>query len=146
MASPPSPPPSLGRRNSISTTVPLPTKLSLPAKSSNYSYDDVSASSFELISLKSPSSSYTSLKDLLPSSGFNSPTATGSAANSAYEISIRNRLVKQAAWAYLQPMSASPDSSTGSHFLCRIWIKISSACFQLISRMLSVFRVKETEF
>ncbi|GAY32967.1 hypothetical protein CUMW_005020 [Citrus unshiu] len=40
MASPPSPPPSLGRRNSISTTVPLPTKLSLPAKSSNYSYDD----------------------------------------------------------------------------------------------------------
>ncbi|KAK9196664.1 hypothetical protein WN943_004794 [Citrus x changshan-huyou] len=146
MASPPSPPPSLGRRNSISTTVPLPTKLSLPAKSSNYSYDDVSASSFELISLKSPSSSYTSLKDLLPSSGFNSPTATGSAANSAYEISIRNRLVKQAAWAYLQPMSASPDSSTGSHFLCRIWIKISSACFQLISRILSVFRVKETEF
>ncbi|KAL9425421.1 hypothetical protein AB3S75_032387 [Citrus x aurantiifolia] len=140
MASPPSPPPSLGRRNSISTTVPLPTKLSLPAKSSNYSYDDVSASSFELISLKSPSLSYTSLKDLLPSSGFNSPTATGSAANSAYEISIRNRLVKQAAWAYLQPMSASPDSSTGSHFLCRIWIKISSACFQLISRMLSVFR------
>ncbi|KAK7244845.1 hypothetical protein RIF29_39673 [Crotalaria pallida] len=67
--------------------------------------------------------SYTSLRDMLPptaAAAINSPTAT----SSGYEIPIRNHLVKQAAWAYLQPMSASPTSSSSSsavpHFLRRL--------------------------
>lgn len=135
----------LRRRNSIATTV-VPTRLSLPTTkprhSSSFPIQNGAASpsphppaklDFELISLNTstaPSSlSYTSLKDLMPFSpsgaGMNSPTAA-TAANSGYEISIRNRLVKQAAWAYLQPMSSSP-SSDGSHFLTRLWFKLSAA-------------------
>ncbi|GMH23153.1 hypothetical protein Nepgr_024996 [Nepenthes gracilis] len=84
---------------------------------------------FELVSRGSPT--YISLKDLLPSSSsILSPKATaatssstassGSGASlSGYEISIRNRLVKQAAWAYLQPMSSSPSSSSGR--LCSLY-------------------------
>ncbi|PON97396.1 hypothetical protein TorRG33x02_068630 [Trema orientale] len=147
----------LRRRNSIATSV-VPTRLSLPTvtakprHSSSFPIQNGSAASrppppsldFELISFKtSPSSlSYTSLKDLIPSSpsgaGINSPTAA-SAVNSGYEISIRNRLVKQAAWAYLQPMSSSP-SSDGAHFLSRLWVRLSAAqnpvtsCLGFISR------------
>ncbi|PON70074.1 hypothetical protein PanWU01x14_082490 [Parasponia andersonii] len=148
----------LRRRNSIATSV-VPTRLSLPTvtakprHSSSFPIQNGSAASrpppptldFVLISFKTspPSSlSYTSLKDLIPSSisgaGINSPTAA-SAANSGYEISIRNRLVKQAAWAYLQPMSSSP-SSDGAHFLSRLWVRLSAAqnpvtsCLGFISR------------
>ncbi|KAL9362935.1 hypothetical protein Peur_045720 [Populus x canadensis] len=87
-----------------------------------------------LLSLKS-SSSYTSLKDLLPSATVNSPTSSNSTTTSPYEISIRNRLVKHAAWAYLQPMSPSADSS--GHFLRRLWLRFSTknpitACFRFL--------------
>ncbi|XP_038883302.1 uncharacterized protein LOC120074291 [Benincasa hispida] len=80
-----------------------------------------------LLSFKSSSQSYTSLKDILPSASaaVNSPTAA-SPANSGYEISIRNRLVKQAAWAYLQPMSAS-SYSAGPNFFHRFWLRFSTA-------------------
>ncbi|KAL5739941.1 hypothetical protein ACOSQ2_029121 [Xanthoceras sorbifolium] len=119
----------LRRRNSISTSVLVPSKLTLPSKPHcTSSLINGSASSFELISLKSSLATYTSLRDILPSStaaAVNSPTA-GSSANSCYEISIRNRLVKQAAWAYLQPNSASPGSS-GHHFFHPIWTRLSSA-------------------
>ncbi|KAL9685833.1 hypothetical protein QQ045_023287 [Rhodiola kirilowii] len=65
----------------------------------------------ELISLNSQS--YTSLKDILPTTSLvNSPTPTGPSSATGYEIPIRNHLVKQAAWAYLQPMVASPTSSS----------------------------------
>lgn len=81
---------------------------------------------------------YTSLKDLLPPFSFaaiNSPTAASSSAGrSCYEISIRNPLVKQAAWAYLQPMSASPGSS-GPSFIHRLWLRLCSpvnSCLNLI--------------
>ncbi|XP_031285142.1 CREB-regulated transcription coactivator 1-like [Pistacia vera] len=124
---PPLQPPHLRRRNLLSTSVPLPipTKLTLPQNGTS------SPSSFELTSLIKPTSlSYTSLKDLIPCSSVNSPTA-GSAANSAYEISIRNRLVKQAAWAYLQPMSSSPGSSA-PHFLHRLFTSLSS-CLRFIN-------------
>ncbi|KAE9590800.1 hypothetical protein Lal_00022933 [Lupinus albus] len=76
----------------------------------------------------SPLSSYTSLRDMLPSTttaaaAINSPTAS----SSGYEISIRNHLVKQAAWAYLQPMSASPISSAAApHFLRRLCHRFSA--------------------
>ncbi|XP_022743397.1 uncharacterized protein LOC111294379 [Durio zibethinus] len=116
------------RRNSISNPVQLPAKLTLQTATS-LAYGDASSLplDLELISLKTSLASYTSLKDIISSSAvaINSPTTAGSAANSGYEISIRNRLVKQAAWAYLQPMSASPDSS-GPQFFRRLWLRFSS--------------------
>ncbi|KAF3441592.1 hypothetical protein FNV43_RR15507 [Rhamnella rubrinervis] len=141
----------LRRRNSIATSVPASLTLPLthPITESLHSSSFPNQNGamapppppldFELVSLKS-SLAYTSLKDLIPTSpgGFvNSPTAA-SAANSGYEISIRNRLVKQAAWAYLQPMSSSPGSS-GTHFFHRFWLKLSgrnpvTACLGFINQ------------
>ncbi|XP_048127766.1 uncharacterized protein LOC115753898 [Rhodamnia argentea] len=74
---------------------------------------------------------YTSLKDLLPaaSPSASSPTAAASSSN---EISIRNRLVNRAAWAYLRPMSASPGSH-GPDLLRRLWLRLS-ACLGFIRR------------
>ncbi|OWM80447.1 hypothetical protein CDL15_Pgr019727 [Punica granatum] len=62
-------------------------------------------SDIEMISLQS--ATYTSLRDLIPSS----PPAIMSPTNNSswYEIPIRNPLVKQAALAYLQPMSTPPE-------------------------------------
>ncbi|XP_037492438.1 uncharacterized protein LOC119369791 [Jatropha curcas] len=134
------PPPTLRRRNSIATSVVIPTQLTLPSKPLyTLSLPTGNGSDFELGQLASfkSSLSYTSLKDILPSTAVNSPTAAPSAAGSACEISIRNRLVKQAAWAYLQPMSSSPDSSS-QHFLRRLWLQLSTrnpitACIRFIS-------------
>ncbi|KAM6547700.1 hypothetical protein CsatB_019376 [Cannabis sativa] len=154
------PPPTsnLRRRNSISTSSVIPATLSLPAAAAaksrhsssfpiqnrnGYAAHPPPSLDFELISFKNSSSSsssqpYTSLKDLLPFSpsavGINSPTAV----SSGYEISIRNRLVKQAAWAYLQPMSSSP-SSNGSHFLGRIWVRLA-AVHNPVTSCLGFFR------
>ncbi|XWS59410.1 hypothetical protein CRYUN_Cryun08bG0119500 [Craigia yunnanensis] len=136
------------RRNSISTPVQVPAKLTfltLKPLQTATSLPNGSAASpplhLDLISLKTSFASYTSLKDILPSStvAINSPTAAGSATNSAYEISIRNRLVKQAAWAYLQPMFASPDSS-GPHFFRRLWLRFSSQ--NPVSSCLRFFQLK----
>ncbi|KAE8697799.1 hypothetical protein F3Y22_tig00110610pilonHSYRG00424 [Hibiscus syriacus] len=129
-----SPPSTLRRRNFIPTPVQIPAKLTLVTPKLLESATSLpkggAASSpldLELISLKASFASYTSLKDILPSPvmAINSPTAAGSATNSGYEISIRNRLVKQAAWAYLRPMSASPDAS-GPHFFRWLWLQFSS--------------------
>ena len=134
-ASQPPPSSNLRRRNSISAGA-IPSKLTLPSNahyscsfprpngvgvssstSSSSPRSSFPAVDFELISLKSLS--YTSLKDLLPSTSVvQSPTAAGAAAGSCHEISIRNHLVKQAAWAYLQPMSASPGSLPGFSTEC----------------------------
>nr|POE68370.1 hypothetical protein CFP56_12544 [Quercus suber] len=138
---------SLRRRNSIATSVVVPTRLSFTAAATttkplqsfntfpNHQNGTVSRPPpldyDELLSLKcSPPQTYTSLKDILPVSASNaavsSPTPASTAAvSSGYEISIRNRLVKQAAWAYLQPMSSSPGSS-GPHFLHRLWLSFLS--------------------
>ncbi|CAK7341979.1 unnamed protein product [Dovyalis caffra] len=137
----PSPPqtPTLRRRNSISTPVAIPSKLSFHTSSLPPSHLNGTLPSpldISLLSVKS-SLSYTSLKDLLPSATVNSPTAAASTTTSAYEISIRNRLVKQAAWAYLQPMSSSPDSS-GTHSLHSLWVWFFTknpftSCFRFIT-------------
>lgn len=130
----------LRRRNSIATSVVIPTRFTVatpkPIHSSSLRNGAVSLFppppplDFELISLKS-SQAYTSLKDLLPFAAVNSPT---SASASASEISIRNRLVKQAAWAYLQPtISPLPDSSGSRFLLRRLWLRFSS-CFSAIAR------------
>ncbi|RWR83635.1 hypothetical protein CKAN_01239500 [Cinnamomum micranthum f. kanehirae] len=120
-------PSGIKRRNSISSIIP--TTLHLPSAPRSQSLSFPTAD-FELASLRPlPPSSYTSLKDILPTSpGIQSPTAS----QICQEISIRNRLVKQAAWAYLQPMASSPgsSSSSGTHqFLRRIWVSFSSAGF-----------------
>ncbi|GLT81397.1 hypothetical protein SLA2020_527860 [Shorea laevis] len=143
---PPPPPSTLRRRNSISNPVLVPTKLALPSTKplhTSSSLPNGGASShppldLELIPLKPPPyPAYTSLKDLIiPSAAVNSPTATTSSPNSGYEISIRNRLVKQAAWAYLQPMPSSPHYS-GPSFFRRLWLRLSSynplsSCFRFI--------------
>ncbi|KAJ9181318.1 hypothetical protein P3X46_009458 [Hevea brasiliensis] len=141
------PQPALRRRNSIATSVVIPSELAIPSKPLHTSSlpphhtngNGVASSpplDFELSSFKS-SLSYTSLKDILPSTAVNSPTGAASACGSACEISIRNRLVKQAAWAYLQPMSSSPDSSS-QHFLRRLWLQFSvrnpiTSCIRFIS-------------
>ncbi|OAY37407.1 hypothetical protein MANES_11G099100v8 [Manihot esculenta] len=57
--------------------------------------------------IKIQPAAYTSLKDLLPLSP---PTIASPTHNSSwYEIPIKNPLVKQAALAYLQPMSNTPE-------------------------------------
>ncbi|XP_019186411.1 PREDICTED: uncharacterized protein LOC109181112 [Ipomoea nil] len=127
----------LRRRNSISASVVAPAQLSLrhsrEAASSSSSYATTAASSatssgssqnddFELFSIKPVH--YTSLKDILPAAAVNSPRPMTPGSHHGSEILIRNRLVKQAAWAYLQPMSTSPDSSGGS-FLRRLCIRFS---------------------
>ncbi|KAH7512228.1 uncharacterized protein LOC107432265 isoform X2 [Ziziphus jujuba] len=164
------------RRNSISTPLVVPANLTLsttppitkPLYSTSFPNQNGTVSptpppplDFELVSLKT-SLAYTSLRDLIPSSPgglIHSPTAA-SAVNSGYEISIRNRLVKQAAWAYLQPMSSSPVS-VGTHFFHRFSLRLSaqnpvSACLGFIRShviptltrafdgILRVFRVRAT--
>ncbi|TKY53141.1 hypothetical protein E2542_SST24664 [Spatholobus suberectus] len=72
------------------------------------------------LSVKPPS--FTSLKDVLPFSA----AAVNSPAASHHHVSIRNRLVKQAAWAYLQPMSTSPSGPSGPNFFHRLRAGFSS--------------------
>lgn len=143
----------LRRRNSITMPVIVPSQLNFLAATvaGDKSSGGAAASpplplAFELVPIKpisSPSSSssssslaYTSLRDILPSAAALSSPTVASAANSGYEISIRNRLVKQAAWAYLQPMSSSPGSS-GPHLLRRIWVRFSACLGFLNLRIIS---------
>nr|GEX87194.1 hypothetical protein [Tanacetum cinerariifolium] len=69
------------------------------------------------------------VQDILPSpnNAVQSPKTPCYVAHSRCEILIRNRLVKEAAWAYLQPMSTSPEAN-GSSVLHRLWTQISGAC------------------
>lgn len=78
------------------------------------------SSILEMVSLRPLT--YTSLKDILP------PSPAGiSATQSWKEIPIKNRLVKQAAWAYLQPMS-SPRQPDCRSFLQMLRIRCSGEC------------------
>ena len=89
--------------------------------------------------------SYTSLKDLIPSSkrSKNNPYSKELTIQSAYEIPITNLLVKKAARIYLQSMPAllSPESSTTTtpkeHILCFAWGDVNcpvKACIRFIQR------------
>ncbi|XP_010931087.1 uncharacterized protein [Elaeis guineensis] len=84
---------------------------------------------------------YTSLRDILTSSsaggGLVSPSA--SAATGAGEIQIRNRLVKQAAYAYLQPTPSSLESSRSRRhrgpirrLLAGLSCGLAGSCFDLV--------------
>ncbi|KFK37772.1 hypothetical protein AALP_AA3G027600 [Arabis alpina] len=80
----------------------------------------------DLVSSDDVLSSYTSLKDILPST---STTVDSPAVFSAVSMAgpIRNRLVKQAACSYLQPSTPTPPSNPS--FLSRV----SSSLFRLFS-------------
>ncbi|XP_024186388.1 uncharacterized protein LOC112191296 [Rosa chinensis] len=141
----------LRRRNSISTSVVVATKLSHLSTSPTTPTNNMPRHSCSFppqngavtprhrppqLDLELLSESYTSLKDLLPSSSFaavQSPSPNST--NSGYEISIRNRLVKQAAWAYLQPMSSTSGPS-GPHLLRRLWLKCTPCLSFLTHRLL----------
>ncbi|KAM0007977.1 hypothetical protein Hdeb2414_s0125g00804721 [Helianthus debilis subsp. tardiflorus] len=133
----------LRRRNSIE----IPPSLSLHNKSStpSSSYTTLTSSStlsssssadYELVSMEP--ASYTSLRDILPNTIVQSPKLPSFAVNSGYEISIRNRLVKQAAWAYLQPMSSSPGGG-GSTVFHRVWNRFSDVFIRIMTRMFDCF-------
>ncbi|PIN06035.1 hypothetical protein CDL12_21423 [Handroanthus impetiginosus] len=127
-----SPPPSqdrplLRRRNSISASiVVMPTKLTVLPHQRSASTATSSSDDLELLSIRPNSHSYTSLKDLLPSAAVNSPKPSSvHQTQPGSDICIRNRLVKQAAWAYLQPMATSPGSADGN-FLHRLWPRVAA--------------------
>ncbi|KAL3839343.1 hypothetical protein ACJIZ3_023934 [Penstemon smallii] len=135
-------PPLLRRRNFISTSIVIvPTKLTLNPSSATSPYfhsDDL-----ELLSIKHSSNSYTSLKDLLPSFPVNSPMPSS-------DICIRDRLVKQAAWAYLQPASTS-SGSAGSSFFHRLLPRLAvftdfvrTQAVQALHWMLRVIRIRSS--
>ncbi|MQL77666.1 hypothetical protein Taro_010073 [Colocasia esculenta] len=85
-------------------------------------------------------SRYTSLRDVLPSPSAPSPTAAAAWPHEG-EISIRNRLVKQAAYAYLQPMAAvSPGSAPGRGLHQRLGCD-ADGCFGIVRvRLVPVVR------
>ncbi|KAL1541420.1 hypothetical protein AAHA92_25644 [Salvia divinorum] len=129
--------PLLRLRSSIpSSIVVAPAKLNLLLHHHHSSSTTTSATTssssddLELLSIKPNSQSYTSLKDLLPTTAVNSPRP--SSAQGGSDICIRNRLVKQAAWAYLQPMSTS-SGSAGGGFLRRMFPRLA-ALFDLVRR------------
>ncbi|KAL8527025.1 hypothetical protein ACS0TY_016038 [Phlomoides rotata] len=95
-----------------------------------------SSDDLELLSIDAAAAPYTysSLKDLLP------PTA----ALYGSDICIRNPLVRQAARAYLRPMSVTPDSTSGNIFHC-LWRRVAVVidfCRRSVIRVLDgTFRV-----
>ncbi|CAI9289745.1 unnamed protein product [Lactuca saligna] len=132
--------PILRRRNSTgSPTVDIKpyhssstSSIATTSTTSSSSSSSSSSVDFELVAIKP--TCYTSLRDILPSptSFVQSPKAACSAVHSGYEISIKNHLVKQAAWAYLQPMSTFPEAD-GTTVLHRFWIQFSTAVLSLIT-------------
>ncbi|KAI4378530.1 hypothetical protein MLD38_015997 [Melastoma candidum] len=110
---------SLRRGNSLAFPKPLRT-LSLPP-----SFD------VELPPVESGSlPSYTSIRDVISKATASAVVSwrDAAAASSRYQIPIRNQLVKQAARAYLQPMSSSSlvSSSRSRLFLHRLWNHVLS--------------------
>lgn len=124
--------PLLLRRNSSSSVVFEP---------NHHSTATIFSTSFpshdlELMSIKPASHSYSSLKDLLPSVGVNSPKPKSALARP--DIRIRNRLVKQAAWAYLRPMSTSTDFA-GGNFIQRLWSGVAAFIDFVCSNIIRAF-------
>ncbi|KAJ0694968.1 hypothetical protein HanPI659440_Chr15g0614851 [Helianthus annuus] len=122
------------RRNSIET----PSNFTLHTDHHHPTSSSSSPADFELVSLKPVS--YTSLRDILPTTAASvqSPKVPSFVVHPGYEISIRNRLVKQAAWAYLQPVSISPDSD-GTTIFHRLWTRFSDAFVRLATGICDCF-------
>lgn len=117
--------PHLRRWNSIATSVVVGSPISAASCRNLRGATLSSSDDLELLPLKPAAShAYSSLRDLLPSIGaVNSPKLKTKPIGS--DIRIRNRLVKQAARAYLSPMSAYPASADGSFFR-RVWSGVAA--------------------
>ncbi|KAK2665637.1 hypothetical protein Ddye_004211 [Dipteronia dyeriana] len=110
-------------------------------------YSPAAVSDLEMLTLRV--ATYTSLKDLLPPSsspraGMASPPALNS---SWHEIPIRNQLVKQAALAYLQPMSSPLPDAGGKGVFGKLvdgcsWWGRQCQCFSWINDIV-VKRLRE---
>lgn len=103
-----------------------------------------SLSDLELLTIKpNAPPTYTSIKDLLlPVNAVNSPKPnTPYQAQPGTDICIRNRLVQQAAWAYLQPMSTSSGSSAQSFFR-RIWPRVSEFVVRVFDWVVRVVGIR----
>jgi len=99
---------------SSSTTLSPILSSSSSSSSSQNQTPKIQLLNLDSLSVQTPT--YTSLRDVLPYSG----AAVNSPAANHYHVPIRNRLVKQAAWAYLQPMSTSPSGGpSGPNFFRR---------------------------
>lgn len=110
---------------------------------------------FELHHWRRAGTGYTSLRDILASSPSSSSSAGGLLSPSASavpgspgagEIQIRNRLVKQAAYAYLQPTPSLLDSSRRRHrgplrrLLDVLSCGFAGSCFHVLDRFLQSIR------
>lgn len=81
----------------------------------------------EMVTVKS--ASYTSLKDLLPLSPSSAAAITSPTNNSSWhEIPIKNPLVKQAALAYLQPMSSPLEVGGNKGFFGKFKDSVCCCC------------------
>lgn len=92
---------------------------------------------------------YTSMRDLIATTplaaAFPSPGGGSGDGWRPCDIPIRNRLVKQAARAYLLPMAAAARSPRRRGTLRRIWTAIScgltlGSCFDFVRRLIGAIR------
>ncbi|KAJ0266280.1 Uncharacterized protein HA466_0003110 [Hirschfeldia incana] len=120
----------LRRRISVATPTPL---INSDIPFAIESSTTPSPFDFDLISIKPPSFvAYTSLRDIISSPSNSSsvklPSINGSSSpNTVGDISIRDPLVKQAAWSYLQATAqTSSEDSAGCQFLRRVWLHFSA--------------------
>ncbi|XP_017700040.1 uncharacterized protein LOC103714271 [Phoenix dactylifera] len=149
--------PSAFFRTLIMSTPRLEAKPSLrrPAISVPAVLDLNGGGDFNLHHWRRADSGYTSLRDILTSSSSSSAgggllSPSSSVTPGAGEIQIRNRLVKQAAYAYLQPTPSSLESSR-RHRRCRrdeslrrllavLSCGLAGSCFHFVGRFLQSIR------
>ncbi|XP_013684183.2 uncharacterized protein LOC106388614 [Brassica napus] len=130
METPPSTSPATPLRRRISVATPT----SVITSDIPFAIESPSSFDFDLISIKPPSFvTYTSLRDIISSPSNSSvklPSINGSSSpvlSTVGDISIRDPLVKQAAWSYLQATAqTSSEDSAGCQFFRRVWIHFSA--------------------
>ncbi|CAN6439118.1 unnamed protein product [Victoria cruziana] len=150
----------LQRRNTITAVESRDTGIPIRPLSSSFTVNDSRGGCHTELAdwgiISTSPSSYTSLKDLLQTTpyGTQSPMAGERCScccvtnGDGREIPIRNRLVKQAAWAYLQPMAVSPSNSDRNLFR-QLWSRFSAryldipatSCFGILKEWFSALVV-----
>ncbi|KAF8045770.1 hypothetical protein N665_4448s0002 [Sinapis alba] len=143
MDTPPSTSPATPLRRRISVATPTPVITSNIPFAIESSSTTPSSFDFDLISIKPPAFvAYTSLRDIISSPSNSSvklPSINGCSSpvlSTVGDISIRDPLVKQAAWSYLQAtaQTSSEDSPGCRQFLRRVWLHFSAGV-QLLRRV-----------
>ncbi|KAF3569530.1 hypothetical protein DY000_02019650 [Brassica cretica] len=134
METPPSTSLATPLRRRITVATPTPTPTPMITSDIPFAIESPSSFDFDLISIKPPSFvAYTSLRDIISSPSNSSvklPSINGSSSpvlSTVGDISIRDPLVKQAAWSYLQATAqTSSEDSAGCQFLRRVWLHFSA--------------------